>query len=235
MSDFINLTDLAPTFLEAAGVAVPAAVTGESLVEILAAPENGRVDRHRNKVFIGRERHTPAQEAPLAGGYPMRAIRTDHFLYIRNFEPDRWPAGTPDHTRTFMDDGWLGDSDNGPTKSYLWAHRKDSEVKPFYDLSFAKRPAEELYDLRTDPAQIHNVANDADYAEEKARLHEELLAELRRTDDPRVFGGGEAFDSFPYTGSIPRWLGQEEIESYRQTSEEEPPETPSDQGPTPTL
>lgn len=216
VTDLVNLTDLAPTFLDAAGVTVPEAMTGRSLTEILTSSKDGRVDPSRDRIFFGRERHTPAQEEPLSGGYPMRAIRNDRYLYIVNLEPDRWPAGNPDHETTFTENGWLGDVDNGPTKFYMWANRDDPKINPLYDLSFAKRPAEELYDFQKDPDQMKNVVGNSEYIEVKARLREELKEELLRTGDPRAKGSGEAFDSYPYTGKIPQWPGDDTIEEYRE-------------------
>ena len=144
----------------------------------------------------------------------MRAIRTDAFLYIRNLAPDRWPAGTPDWQNAYFDDGWLGDTDNGPTKFYLWAHRDDPAVKPLYDLAFAKRPAEELYALGDDPHQMNNVADDPEHAVVKARLQERLMRELETTNDPRVTGAPVRFDALPYYGGIPSWPGQDVLSAY---------------------
>lgn len=222
VTDLVNLTDLASTFLEAAGVPVPDQMTGRSLAEIMKSPREGRVEPDRNRVVFGRERHTPAQEAPLGGGYPMRGMRTDEYLYIRNLEPERWPAGTQDYTKAFLKNGWLGDVDNGPTKLYLWANRDDPEVGPLYDLSFARRPAEELYDLRADPEQMNNIAGRTEHARVKDRLGRELMRELRRSADPRATGGGEDFDTYLYTGKIPLWPGQEEIEKLKDAIEQVP-------------
>jgi hypothetical protein len=73
-------------------------------------------------------------------------------------------------------------------------------VKRFYDLAFAKRPAEELYDLRKDPDQLTNVADQPGYAKARDDLREKLLAELKATRDPRVLGEGDRFDRYPYYG-----------------------------------
>jgi len=140
-------------------------------------------------VLTGRERHTVAQEPPSTGGYPMRAIRNDDFLYIRNFRPERWPAGLPEVFR---------DVDGGPTKTYILDNRTDPKVAPFFDLAFAKRPAEELYDLSKDPHQLTNVAGDPAYNDVKARLSKQLMDALKATEDPRAIGGGEKFDEYPY-------------------------------------
>ena len=208
VTDFVSLTDVAPTFLEAAGVAAPRQMTGRSLLPVLKSEKEGRVDPRRDHVIVGRERHVTAQEAPLSGGYPVRALRTDRFLYIRNFEPDRWPAGTPNHKRAYRKGAWLADCDNGATKMYLWRHREDADVKAKYDLCFAKRPAEELYDLEKDAEQVHNVAGDPTYADAKADLAQRLTEQLTHYDDPRILGGAEKFDTHPYLGGAPKWPGK---------------------------
>ena len=124
-------------------------------------------------------------------GYPMRALRTHDYLYIRNFKPDRWPAGDPER---------YGDIDGSPTKSYMMEHRSDAKVKRLFELAFGKRPAEELYDLRKDPGQLDNVAGKAEYAAVLKRLGKELTAELKATGDPRILGKGDVFDKYPYYG-----------------------------------
>ena len=92
---------------------------------LLISTASGRIDESRDHALFGKERHVPAQQAPVSGGYPMRAIRTDDYLYIRNFMPDRWPVGTPDHVNAYFENAWLADTDNGPTKTYIWQHRSE--------------------------------------------------------------------------------------------------------------
>jgi len=187
VDDFVSLTDLCPTFLEAAGVPVPAEVTGRSLMNVLASDKSGRVDPTRDHVLTGMERHNPCRDGKH--GYPMRAYRTDKFLYIRNFEPDRWPAGDVPKCR---------DIDHGTTRVYVLKHSDDPAVKPFFDLACGKRPAEELYDVQKDPAQLKNVAGDPAYAETLKQLSAALMAELKATGDPRLVGGAEKIDEYPY-------------------------------------
>lgn len=220
VEDFVSLTDLSPTFLEAAGIDVPEVMTGRSLLPLIRSGKSGRTSSSRAEIFFGKERHCPGQEEPSAGGYPCRAIRTKEFLYIRNYEPDRWPAGTPNHEKAyrFRDQmrGWLGDCDNGPTKSYIVANKDLDDVhRQSYDLCFAKRPAEELYDMKKDPDQLVNVAGDPAYAEVRAELSTRLTAKLRATGDPREVGGGEKFDHYRYYGGAPSYPGNEELDAYR--------------------
>lgn len=197
VTDFVSLADLAPTFLEAAGIAVSPVMTGTSLVRVLVAAESGQVDSARDHVLVGRERHTPAQEAPSLGGYPMRAIRTAEFLYIRNFAPDRWPSGCPTGSTK---GGAYADCDDSPTKRFLVDHHDEAAIKPFFDLAFAKRPAEELYDLENDPGQLVNIAAEPHYADVKATLATRLDEGLAATGDPRVTGAGDALEAHPYLG-----------------------------------
>ncbi len=200
ITDFVSATDLAPTFLEAAGVDLLPNTTGRSLMPILKSKLQGRVSGDREYVLTGKERHTLAQ-MDHPGGTPMRAIRTDEFLYIRNFKPDRWPAGHPDgsyHGKVYMD------VDASPTKDYLLEHKDDPDMSIYWQLSFGKRPADELYDLRLDPDQLHNVAERAAYADTLMRLREKLFEELERYEDPRIVGGADSFDNYKYTGRLVR-------------------------------
>jgi len=205
IDDFISTTDLAPTFLDAAGVESPAAMTGRSLVSLLRSGKSGRVEEARDHVLIGKERHVAAQEAPDSGGTPMRGIRNHDYLLIRNYRTDRWPAGTPNYSKAFLPGAWLADCDNGPAKTYIVNQQnKDEEHRFKYELSFGKRPAIELYDVRIDPGQTNNIA----YAPANRPIVQKLLAQLQKellaSEDPRERGvGDKTFDSVPYLGGAP--------------------------------
>jgi N-sulfoglucosamine sulfohydrolase len=205
LDDFVSLCDLAPTFLELAGVEVPGVMTGKSMTGLLASRKEGFVERdERSFVLHGKERHVPGQEENM-GGYPVRAIRNHDFLYIRNFEPDRWPSGTPNYLEAAIPYCWLGDCDNGPTKTYMTGNiEKDEHHRRLYDLAFGKRPADELYDCRSDPEQLVNLAGNPEYAGVKEEMAAKLMEQLEVTGDPRVSGGGEQFDRYPYFGEGPR-------------------------------
>lgn len=211
VEDFVSFCDLAPTFLEVAGVAIPEAMTGRSLMAIFSATGSGRIDPRRDHVLTGKERHVPCQERPDPGGYPCRAIRTHDFLYIRNFTPDRWPAGTPHHEKAYIPGAWFADCDNGPTKTYMVDNRdRDSKHRKLYDLAFSKRPAEELYDLRKDAEQLENVAAVESYREVKEKLSTKLIEKLKATGDPRALGEGGKLEQYPYLGGAPKYPGGKE-------------------------
>ncbi|HUY89245.1 MAG TPA: sulfatase [Pirellulales bacterium] len=217
VDDFVNLMDLAPTFVEAGGLAPPDVMTGRSLLDVLKSDRSGQVDPERTWVVAGRERHVAAaREDNLP--YPQRALRTKDFLYIRNFKPDRWPLGAPYEvtdsaapSMSVLENNTFAafpDMDASPTKAWLVAHRHDPQRKRLYDYAFAKRPGEELYDLRQDPDEIANVAGDPAYAETKRELAAQLLGTLTDAGDPRVTGDGQTFERPPFTDPQPPAAGR---------------------------
>jgi N-sulfoglucosamine sulfohydrolase len=189
--DFVSLADVAPTVLEAAGVQPLDVMTGQSVLGLIRGASQGRRDR----VFIERERHANVRRGDLS--YPVRAIRTAEYLYVRNFRPDRWPAGDPE---LYFAVGPFGDIDGGPAKTTVVDRRSDPAIKRFFDLATAKRPAEELYDLRRDPDQLQNVAGQPAHADAEQRLRRQLDEWLRETGDPRVATDDDRWDRFPYYG-----------------------------------
>ncbi|MGE0607541.1 MAG: sulfatase [Pirellulales bacterium] len=211
VDDFVNLMDLAPTFLELGNVPLPQGMNGRSLVPLLKSEASGQVDPERDFVITGRERHvSSARQGNLP--YPQRALRTKDFLYIRNFRPMRWPmgdAGEVTETSTPTDEALendtfvaFADMDASPTKAWLVRHRHEPQGKPFYDLSFVPRPGEELYDLQADPDQMRNVAAEPAYAAARQELAELLLQRLKQAGDPRVTGDGQTFEKSPFTDAV---------------------------------
>ncbi len=213
IDDFVNLMDLAPTFLDFAGQRIPDVMTGRSILPLLRAQASGQIDPTRNHVITGRERHV-AQARPGQLPYPQRAIRTADYLYIRNFSPERWPMGIAPgfglpagplpsieklEQNTFAA---FGDFDASPTKAYLLANRSRADMSPFVKFAFGRRPAEELYDLRNDPHQMHNVASLDQYQSARESLADTLLTVLRETGDPRIVGNQQPFDHPPFAGPI---------------------------------
>ena len=182
IDDFVSLTDLAPTFLEAAGLAIPQSMTGKSLLAMLRSANQGRVEPTRDSVITAVERHTWCR--PDGATYPSRAIRNYDFLYIRNFAPDRWPTGGP----TFVSSNktFHGDVDACPTKTFMVDYKEQYPRE--YELCFGKRPREELYDVRRDPDQVNNLAKNPEFAKVKQRLWKQLKSRLKSSGDPRIHG-----------------------------------------------
>ena len=193
---FVNLGDLAPTFLEVAGLTPPKEMSMHSLAPAL---RQGQAEV-RDHVFIERERHADVRNGHLS--YPVRAIRTADFLYIRNLRPDRWPAGDPDNF--FLHGRPFGDVDTTTTKDFLLAHRDDDLGRRFFGPIFGKRPAEELYDLAKDPDQLHNIATEPAYAAQLTQLRKQIDDWMHQTHDPRIDPAYDEWDRFPYYGKSPK-------------------------------
>jgi arylsulfatase A-like enzyme len=209
VDDFTMLPDLAPTFLAAGSTEIPKGMTARSLWPVLKSNREGLVDATRTQVFTGRERHVRIARAGNLP-YPQRAIRTADHLLVINFRPDRFPLGDPYKLNsdnpptaqqleqsTFVT---LPDEDAGPTKAWLVGQRDNNKWKPYFDHAYGKRPREELFDLKKDPHQMKNVAKDPAYSKELSELRDRLMAELRRTEDPRLIDNGKFFETPPLAG-----------------------------------
>lgn len=213
-----GFVDLTATIYEAADVQPPAEFppVGVSLLRELKSPDEG-AHVSRDFVLSGRERHSSSRFNSL--GYPQRAIRTADYLYIHNFRAERWPAGTPSKLSraAYSGDGVLTQSTNGPehggyhdidacpSLDFLIRYRDHSEFGSYLGLSVDKRPTEELFDIRADPDCLKNLADSPQHSQIRARLHGQLMAELKRTGDARVLDGGDVWESYPRVSSL-RWF-----------------------------
>jgi N-sulfoglucosamine sulfohydrolase len=197
IDDFVSHIDFAPTFLVGAGIGIPTQITGRSLVPLFGSDRSGRIDPRRDAVYSGLERHTWCR--PDGGTYPMRAVRTHDFLYIRNFEPDRWPTGGP----TFISSNKTvhGDVDGCPTKDFMETPSNQARFAREFALCFGKRPLEELYDVRKDPEQVNNLASDPAHQGVREKLWRQLGAYLEKTDDPRI-AGRDPWQAYAYRQTV---------------------------------
>lgn len=187
VADFISFIDLAPTFLELFGVDGMASgmspITGRSFTDLF----RGEPKVVRDFLIIGRERNDVLTRpgSPAGLGYPARGIREGTLLYIHNFAADRWPCGDPGTG--------FKDTDASPTKA--WAEAA-GESDPYWQHAFGKRPAEQLFDITSDPDCVKNLATDAAFTAKVTSMREKLMAELKKQNDPRVLGQGDVFDQY---------------------------------------
>jgi N-sulfoglucosamine sulfohydrolase len=198
VEDFINVRDLAPTYMELAGLKPHPQMTGKSLVNIVRSPASGWIE-NRDVMLAGKERHDIGR--PFDEGYPVRAIRTKEWLYVHNFHPERWPAGNPETD--------FGNVDGSPTKEVIKALGGH-----FYDLALGKRPADELYRITDDPECVRNLAGQLAFQEKLEELRYDMLRLLKEEGDPRALGTFEEFDAYKYLGGRTKgyetWLKQQE-------------------------
>ena len=196
--DYVSFVDLASTFIDLAGLKWSATgmqpTAGRSLTDILFSGTPGRATLQRDHVLVGKERHDVGR--PHDWGYPIRGIIKDEALYLRNYEPSRWPAGDPET-------GYLN-TDGSPTKTDILQARREGRGTRFWDLAFGKRMAEELYDLKQDPHCLTNLADDPRSRKRRDELRQLMEQELRAQGDPRQSGKGEIFDRYVYADETTR-------------------------------
>jgi uncharacterized sulfatase len=221
VDDIVSLIDVTATIYDTTGVQPPSVhpIAGRSLVNVLDSEKDGVVDGSRDAAFSGRERHSSSRFNSL--GYPQRSLRTDRFLYIRNFRPERWPAGTPrkigsggyPKAREILSGkpgpmhGGYHDIDACPTLTFLIDNHNHPQLGSFLNLSVDRRPARELFDIQADPGCLRNLADSPDFESVLGGLDARLMAYLRQTDDPRVAGvdGGDIFETYPRYSGL-RWF-----------------------------
>ncbi len=219
INEYVSFIDFAPSFLEAAGMSWEQSgmqeTPGESLLPFL----QGETNRSKDFVLIGKERHDVGR--PNDSGYPIRGIVKNGWMYLRNYSPDLWPAGNPQTGYTNVD--------GSPTKTQILQSRHNPDTKFYWDLAFGKRPDEELYYLADDPYCIKNLANEEKHIAMKDSLKDTMIAELKKQNDPRMFGEGYIFDAYPYLRDkyrnlyekmvidkekiVPPWIKPSDIES----------------------
>ncbi|GAA5225305.1 sulfatase [Membranihabitans marinus] len=192
---FVSFADIAPTFLAVAGIVEPKSgmqpIEGNNLMPVF---KDKKFPDQRNYMVIGKERHDLGR--PNDEGYPMRGIRQDSFLYIKNYKTDRWPAGNPET-------GYMN-CDGSPTKSYILNLRRRMGSSVYWDLSFGKRGSEELYNVVKDPECMDNLIDNASYETVRNNLYAQMEKELKQEKDPRILGNGDIFDHYPYSQSATR-------------------------------
>lgn len=204
----VSLIDLAPTFLDVVGLKPTQPMDGESLLPAIQANSEIAESVLRGWVLMGRENHVD-EARPGGLPYPMRAIRNKQYLFVTNFAPDRWPVAEPPLSAPLLtakkgNSKRRMDLDFGPTREFFIEHEGSEDIRQAWELGFAKRPAEELYDVIADPDQINNLIRDPEYQLVAKQLRAQLMRELTGNGDPRVTGDGTAFDRPPYARDDPK-------------------------------
>lgn len=204
VEDYVSIMDIGPTLMDLAGAKAPK-TDGRSFLRQLTSTKSGWIDPQRNEVIIGRELHfhdARRESVP----YPIRAVRTPEYLYIRNFKPERWPMGDPYESADLVSVGELYDMglkttpayrdlDGSLTKAYMMSQRDDEVEGRLLALTLNRRPSEELYRVGDDPDQLHNLASDPQHAKVLKKLRNRIDAVMKQTGDPRLT---DAFDHAPW-------------------------------------
>lgn len=161
---FVSLTDVLPTVLELVGSEPPAGLDGRSFAGLLS----GTQSTARDEIF------TTHSGDKWINDYPIRAVRTNRWKYIRNLKPEAV------HT-THMDRAKPQDG-SAYWKSWVEKAKTDPAAAAVVE-RYRRRSAEELYDLDSDPFELRNLAADAQYAETLAGLRARVDAWMTEQGD----------------------------------------------------
>ncbi|NWK55843.1 sulfatase [Verrucomicrobiaceae bacterium N1E253] len=154
--ELMSTLDISATTLALAGIPLPDYLDGQDLF--------GKNHKAREYVISARDRCDYTIDR-------IRTVRTEKLRYIRNFMTDRILL-QPQYR-----DG------QAPTKRLRELHASGKLGKVPEWAFFGKRPKEELYDLKKDPEQVNNLADDPQYAAELKRHREILDTWIKQTDD----------------------------------------------------
>lgn len=146
----LSSIDIAPTLCELAGANISDSFQGVSFVPIL---KNYQASI-REKIVAEHNWHDYQSQE--------QAVRTMDFLYIRNSYPD-YNASPP------------ADAVRSPTYQKMIVLHNDALLKKeFMDCFIVPRPVEELYDVKKDPFQMNNLAQNDDYSENLRSMRKRL-------------------------------------------------------------
>lgn len=159
--------DLGPSSLGLADIDIPDYIEGENIFND-AGDERDYVISTRDRCDFTIDR--------------IRSVRTKDFKYIRNYMTDR-PYTQP----TYMD---VGKVPFVITMKQLFAENKLDSVQSIFFRD--TRPSEELYNLKEDPYELHNLALSPEYKNETERHSGILQKWIRDTDDKGQYPENEA-------------------------------------------
>jgi arylsulfatase A-like enzyme len=164
-SALISGEDLTPSILEAAGIEIPANMTGKSFLPLL----NGNHDEQREYVFVARGPHGSAPVRVEASNAPYdmaRAVRNQRYKFIYNCTP--WlPYGPVD-------------SAGGDCWRQMVAADAAGELSPELHRAYfvSPRPVYELYDLESDPSELTNLSGREELREVERQLRTALAEKM---------------------------------------------------------
>lgn len=154
----VSTVDLGPTVLSIAGVEIPRHIQGQAFLGPQAAAP-------RKYVYASRDRHDEAYDM-------VRAVRDTRFKYMRNYYP-----GQP-----YLP--WIPYLNRHPIMQEMWRLHMAGKLKGPQTLMFAKdRPAEELYDTKSDPYEIRNLVGRREYRRVLERMRSALDGWLEEVGD----------------------------------------------------
>jgi N-sulfoglucosamine sulfohydrolase len=165
--ELVSQIDVLPTVLDAAGVPTPASVTGRSLEPLLGGAD---VSDWRQYLFT-EWNVTWGPDESLC--YPQRTVRDNRYKLIYNML-----AGEENPVERYYTEGDAIDVGTDPSE----IENAPAVVRRAYE-RWRHPPEIELYDLRTDPYEFHDLSDDPAYADVRDRLFQRLRRWQAETND----------------------------------------------------
>ncbi len=176
----VSWIDVMPTLIEIAGGTTAKEIDGRSFAGVLF----GKSNAHRNVIY------TTHSGDGNKNVFPIRAVRTVQFKYIRNLRPDCYHSNHSDIDRRM----WAG----AYWESWDEAAKTDAKAAEIVEKYYV-RPSIEFFDVKSDPWEQNNLADDPQYAEkieEMASMLDRWM--LSQGDSQKVFN-----TPYPVTGPKP--------------------------------
>lgn len=155
----VSHIDITATTLAYAGVPRPESMEAR----VFFGPEE---DAAREMLFFARDRADETVDH-------IRGARTREYKYIRNLMPER-PYTQPNNYK---------DTSYPMLQLLRQLHAEDKLTTEQALFMSERRPEEELYDLKADPYELHNLAGSPDHADKLAEMRGALDTWIVETDD----------------------------------------------------
>jgi len=189
--ELVTNLDIVPTILDLAGMPRPAYLQGRSLVD----PNQKKPEY----IFGGRDKMDDTHDA-------CRTARTLNFRYILNLMPERAYC----QFNQYKEQSY-------PGLAVLNVLHLQGKLPPEQDAFMKeKKPAEELYDIRKDPSEVNNLADNPEYAETLKEFRNRLTQWRAAVGDAGVtpeFRSGGWPGIYP-TRPLAEWLSIESMWEY---------------------
>jgi len=165
----VSAIDISATVLKIAGIEPPKHIEGKVFLKSTATGPWKPAD-NRKSIIATRDRCDETVDR-------IRCVRTGQFKYIRNFMPDRPYTQKNEYKETLY-----------PMLNLMKDLHADGKLTPVQALFMAPRkPGEELFDLRSDPWEINNLAASPDHQKTLKRMRAILEKWIKDTGDQGQF------------------------------------------------
>ena len=163
----VEYVDIAPTFLDAAGLETPDTMDGRSFLPVL----KGETTEHKCFTY---GIHTTRGTNSGSENYGVRSVGNKTHRYIRNLnhcEVFKNVVTRPGGDKANFWMSWIEKRNAGDLHAIAMTAK------------YQNRPFEELYDVENDPHCLNNLVDDQRYSELKAELSDRLDAWMKSQGD----------------------------------------------------